>query len=341
MTLALGAALAATTFVFDLWMPLGVAAAVPYAGLVLLSLQSPRVGPTWIAALSASGLTLLGMALSAPTDEPWKALINRSLALFVIWMTAVLCLGQKRRDALAEQNRKALTHAEQMSGLGEMAAGIAHELGNPLAALQGRVEMLGRKLAANPVSLDEVRQQAESIEHLSLRMIRILHGMRSLSRDASGDPVGDAALAEVVRDAVDFSRPGLRRRGIELETGPLDDALKAPCRETQIGQILVNLIRNGADAVDGLPEAWVRVDLAADSAFAEISVTDSGDGVPEALRERVMEPFFSTKAGGRGTGLGLHISRTIAEQHGGSLELDTDSPRTRFVLRLPRSGGSG
>ncbi|MBW2268405.1 MAG: hypothetical protein JRH16_07495, partial [Deltaproteobacteria bacterium] len=116
----LGTVITISTFVFDLLMPLGVAAAVPYSILVLLSLRSPGLGLAWFAAVWASVLTVVGMALSPPGSEPWTVLMNRLLALFVIWMTAALCTVQKKRAAAIERDRAAFVHTEKMASVGEV-----------------------------------------------------------------------------------------------------------------------------------------------------------------------------------------------------------------------------
>ncbi|MBW2279108.1 MAG: GHKL domain-containing protein [Deltaproteobacteria bacterium] len=333
---SVGIAIAMGTFAFDLLVPLGVAAAIPYALLVLLSLRSPEAGLTWFAALSATLLTGAGLALSPEGGEAWKVLANRGLALFVIWMTAWFCLDLKGKTRRIEQDRVALLQSEKMASLGEMTAGIAHELGNPLAAMQGRIELLQMQLGADQVDTEKVRGVARILHELTDRMGGILRGMRTFARDASSDPLRPAPAARLVRDVLEFAGDRLRRLGVELRVGRLDDPARIACREAQISQVLVNLINNAADAVQDLPERWIRVGVSSDDHGVQISVEDSGRGIPEELNGKVMAPFFTTKPVGKGTGLGLSISRSIVESHSGSLWIDADSPNTRFVVSLPR-----
>jgi signal transduction histidine kinase len=324
------------TFVFDLIMPLGVAAAVPYALLVLLSLRSPSLGLTWFAATSATILTLLGFALSPPGGEMWKVVLNRLLALFVIWMTAYLCLGQKRKGAGIEQERLKLIQSDKMASLGEVAAGIAHELGNPLAAIQGHVELLETRLGSDQIDSQEIRKVTEIIGRLNERMIRIIRGMRSFARDASSDPLQNAPISHLIRDVLEFSRERLQDLEVDIRLGPMDEELLVPCRESQISQVLVNLITNSIDAVKDLPEKWIQIDLLEKEDVVEISVTDSGNGIPREIQDKVMAPFFTTKDVGKGTGLGLSVSRSLVESHSGSLWIDEQSSNTRFTVSLPK-----
>src|SRR5262249_34026595 len=104
---------------------------------------------------------------------------------------------------------------------------------------------------------------------------------------------------------------------------------------TQIGQVLLNLLSNAFDAVEHAPEKWVALSFSHQDGRVEIAIEDSGPGIPGDLRQRMFQPFFTTKPVGKGTGLGLSISHGIIHAHGGSLVLDESSDHTRFVMSLP------
>jgi len=108
-----------------------------------------------------------------------------------------------------------------------------------------------------------------------------------------------------------------------------------PCRATQIGQVMMNLVSNSFDALKGTPDSWIRLEATVKGEFVEIAVSDSGPGIPAEIQAKLMTPFFTTKGAGNGTGLGLSISRRIAIDHGGEFLYDSKSPNTRFILRLP------
>jgi signal transduction histidine kinase len=113
------------------------------------------------------------------------------------------------------------------------------------------------------------------------------------------------------------------------------------CREGQICQVLLNLLQNAFDElVDQEGDRWVELDVVLCPPWVVFSVRDSGPGIAPENRASIMEPFYTTKPVGKGTGLGLSISRSIALEHGGSLELDPESPYTCFLLKLPFSGGT-
>lgn len=236
----------------------------------------------------------------------------------------------------AEDHARALQR-EKMASLGELAAGIGHELGNPIAAIQGRAEMLRNYASSNVPELQkQAFKTADSILALTERMGGILRSMNSLARDGSKDPFTVEPLRPILENTIEFGRERFRKREVTVTLEETDASLDVECRDTQIIQILVNLLNNAADAIQGQPERWIRLGAEAVGDWVHIHVTDSGSGIPEELRARIFEPFFTTKGAGKGSGLGLHISHSLAAQHGGALEIDAHSPNTRFVLRLPK-----
>lgn len=333
----LGLMLAAGIFLLDLMVTQGIAVPVLYTVLVLLSLRQPGERLTWLAALSTTALTTIGAFLpDSMGAKLGNVAANRLLSLLVIWTTAALCIAHKRNLARIERERRTAERAEELANLGEMAAGIAHELATPIAALQGRVEMLEHSLESPPLDAGELRRAVRILASLGERMARLVRTVRSLGRNSSGDPFEPVTVERVVRDALALVEERLRRNDVEVRLGPLAGAVRIEGREAQLEQVLLNLIGNAADAVRELPERWMRLDVRETRETVEISVTDSGNGIPGAIRDRIMAPFFTTKPVGEGTGLGLSISRAIVESHAGRLSVDSDSPHTRFVISLPK-----
>jgi C4-dicarboxylate-specific signal transduction histidine kinase len=260
-----------------------------------------------------------------------------------VTMTALLymLLQMARANARAErelrENRATAIHSAKMAALGEMSGNIAHEVNNPLTAIRLRTERLARSAAAGTLEPAKVLDSAREIEKTVTRIARIVDALRSFARDVDKDPLRPEPVSQIVKDSVELCAERFRQHAITLQVGDIADDLLVACRGVQISQILLNLLSNAHDAVEGQPNAWVRL---AASAVGErdvvIAVTDSGPGIPPALHERIMEPFFTTKALGKGTGLGLSVSQGIAEAHGGRLRHDPSSRHTRFLLTLPR-----
>jgi len=243
---------------------------------------------------------------------------------------------RQRAEANLEEERKLTVHAEKLRALGRMAAGIAHEINNPLAIIHGNAVLLKGMADRGNVAAPALSGIAGTIEKTTERISRIVKSMRSLSRDSKQDPFTRHSLFAILQDCQSLTQDRFRAGGVAFTISfPAADCALL-CRGAEIGQVLVNLLANAYDAVEG-SGGWVKVELSVREGDVEFAVCDSGPGIAAAIRERIQEPFFTTKDVGRGTGLGLSISRTIVAAHGGSLWLDEKSPHTRFVFTVPRA----
>lgn len=240
-----------------------------------------------------------------------------------------------------EEQRARVSFAERMASLGELTAGIGHELANPIAAIQGRAELLNLLAENNSGPFAEQAQKTvESILTMTGRMQSILKSMRSLARGDSSDPYFPIPIYQLVRNTIDFGSEKFRKRAVSVEVVPCDDNLMVSCRETEVMQILINLLNNACDAVTDSSEKWIHVEVQDDEEHVSLMVTDSGTGIPAEVRPKLFTAFFTTKSVGKGTGLGLNISKKLAQQQGGDLYIDDNCSHTRFVLRLPKRARS-
>ncbi|RYZ51907.1 MAG: GHKL domain-containing protein, partial [Proteobacteria bacterium] len=149
------------------------------------------------------------------------------------------------------------------------------------------------------------------------------------------DPFLPASVDGLVTDTLALCKERFKNSSVNLII-PESLELEIDVRSTQISQILLNLLNNAFDAVNGTHDAWIKLDIMTiDTRFIRFVVSDSGLGIPAHVADKIMNPFFTTKDIGKGTGLGLSISQGMAHDHGGSLRLDTLSPNTCFVLELP------
>jgi signal transduction histidine kinase len=250
-------------------------------------------------------------------------------------------VARERAERALDETRQASFTAAKMAALGEMSANVAHEVNNPLAAILLRAERLAQLGRQDRLDTAATLKAAREISATCERIRRIIDALRSFARQGEGDPLRPEPVLDIVRDTLELCAQRFRMSAIELTVDPIPPELRVDCRNAQITQILVNLLSNAHDAIERTPHPWVRVTVEAageaPGSEVRIAVTDSGPGIPPEIAGRIMEPFFTTKAIGRGTGLGLSVSRGIAETHGGRLELDTRSARTRFVLTLRRS----
>lgn len=230
-----------------------------------------------------------------------------------------------------------MSWVSKMTALGEMSAGVAHEINNPLAIVTMSASLLAQGLEDGNVDRTFVLKQVERVRGAADRIAKIVSGLRAFTRDAGNDPCKPVSLNTLVQDTLQFCQQRFATEKVQIQFAPLSSDLFANGRATQISQALLNLMNNAFDAAVKCPERWIRVELAENAEQVEISVIDSGAGIPEAQRGKLFQPFFTTKPIGSGTGLGLSVARGTIESQGGTIEFDPSSAQTRFVIRLPRA----
>jgi signal transduction histidine kinase/PAS domain-containing protein len=234
------------------------------------------------------------------------------LSLFFVPITA-----RKKLEQQVEKER--MLRDSRIEALSNMAGGLAHEISNPLAIIHGTASDLQRMaLHAEQLSAEEIRKASAAIVHTSDRAIRILRGLRGFAREGSKDPMEYASIYEILEQSLQMQEGRFARHHVELRSQVAADLPLIVCREVQIGQIVTNLLNNSFDAItqQNCPERWVRVDTILTNDAIEINVSDSGFGIDEEARKHLMEPFFTTKTRGLGMGVGLSLSRAIANEHG-------------------------
>lgn len=240
------------------------------------------------------------------------------------------------RENLRAQEAKSHYTAKLVS-LGEMAAGIAHEINNPLAIIQGSSDQIEKIVSRSETEITRLLEYNSKIQKTVGRISRIIKSLKGLARNGENDPFLPFEFQHILEPCIEISRQRFRDENVELEIVPYDTSLKIVGQEIQLSQVLMNLLNNAFDAtLSGPDRRWVRIELTQNEEYFDIKVQDSGNGVPRAIRDKIMEPFFTTKPINKGTGLGLSISKNIMEQHQGTLLLDENSPYTTFVMRIKR-----
>jgi PAS domain S-box-containing protein len=240
----------------------------------------------------------------------------------------------KLKNELELERTKSLRNAK-LASLGEMSAGIAHEINNPLAIISGAVGLLPRYLN-NP---EKQAAKIESIQKACDRIARIVSGLRKFSRTGDKSNFEVHNLNAIVAEAIALSEMKSTRNSTPVTLEGLEN-VPVFCDEVEIGQVLINLINNAIDAVKERPEKWVKVAVAQEPQCAILRVTDSGPGIPEPVRNRLFDPFFTTKEIGEGTGLGLSISKGILDEHKATISVVTECSNTCFEIRFPMRAGT-
>lgn len=275
------------------------------------------------------------------TDDELDTLVSRINEMHGMALETILEKSKEVEhfsNEVKNQQATALNNA-QLSSLGQMAGGIAHEVNNPLTIIQGHCNLLKRQIGSGTPDQKRVDNSFQRISASIERITEVTSGMLAFSRNLEEkvvvDTTVDAVLAKINNVASLIFNPANINYSFDYQ--PIDRPLKT-C-EGRILQIATNLFTNGRDAVKVMPEGkrWVRLwmGLSADGDNLEIKVTDSGPGVPVANRSLIFEPFFTTKPVGEGAGLGLSICHGMAEDLGGQIVLCEQTPESTFSIQIP------
>jgi signal transduction histidine kinase len=236
---------------------------------------------------------------------------------------------QQQMDAL-QKTQQQLVQSAKLAAIGELAAGVAHELNNPLTVILGHAQILRDKVADPAVG-----QKLHKIESEALRASKITRGLLDFSRrrEPKHEPVAVNAL---VPRALELIHSKLRGNDIRVKTQLSDTAPTILGDADQLMQVLINLMGNAVDAMDRA--GTLIVTTTAVDGDLELAVTDTGHGMDAEQASRIFEPFYTTKPEGKGTGLGLSVTLGILKSHGGSIAVDsTKGSGTTMRVRMPRS----
>jgi signal transduction histidine kinase len=236
--------------------------------------------------------------------------------------------------------QRRLTHTERLAVSGRIMAEVAHEVGTPLHSVAGHLELLRKDLPSDVLAGD-VKHRLAVIEAQVGRVIEIIARLLALTRqpDADTRPVD---LNELVREMRDLVGPGVSAAGLTLEVTTAADLPPMLGQGDSLRQVILNLLTNAIDATPPGGRVSVATRPVEDQREIELTVSDTGRGIPPADHARVFEPFFSTKPTGRGTGLGLFITAQIVREHRGRIEVTSaEGQGAVFRVRLPAAGGAG
>jgi two-component system NtrC family sensor kinase len=245
--------------------------------------------------------------------------------------------GKETAELLVIEQKEKLALAAKLSSLGELSGAIAHEIRNPLSLISNYGAILHAMAESNTLSNKEVMTTAERIEKTVFKINRIIKNLRIFIRDGSADPLEATPVKNILADVLELYKGKILKQDIRLLEQEQFKDVSIDCRPSQIYQVIINLLNNSCDALEGKEDKWVKLDVTESGNDVVITVKDSGHGIPKEVAAKLFKSYYTTKAAGKGTGMGLNISKKIAEEHGGSLTIDHNCPNTCFVVRLPKS----
>ncbi len=266
----------------------------------------------------------------------------QELRLLATTMNAMLERREDSERALEAQRaqraelEEKLRQSEKLAAIGQLAAGVAHELGTPLGVIAGRAQRARR-------GVPDGSPTATEMERLLAELGRVEHIVRQLLNFARRNPLNrrEIAVRSLMADVVSRIQIGAQRPEIDVQAAPADNnsgMLSIQADPVRLEQALGNLLENAIHAArERVMVNWRKIEHESGE-MLEITVVDDGPGIAEAHVDHLFEPFFTTKPTGEGTGLGLAVAHVAIEDHGGEIRLDRAwSPGTRFVITLPLS----
>jgi nitrogen-specific signal transduction histidine kinase len=229
-----------------------------------------------------------------------------------------------------EEQRNISMRNSRLAALGEMSAGVAHEINNPLTIIESNLLIIQEK-QLNP---EQIKSRLERISKATHRITKIVGGLKKFSGNFAVVETIEVDLSKIIQDSLIDVEIKAEIAGVNLSS-EVNEMPQIKANPIEIEQLLVILVNNAIDAVRNLEQRWVKVILGTSGNYAVIQVWDSGKGIPLDVASKLFQPFFTTKAVGEGTGLGLSIAKGIVDGHHGSIEVIDTLDNTCFEIRFP------
>jgi signal transduction histidine kinase len=323
--------LAAGIFIADTLSDLELAVPAFYTAVVLMSVRFCKKRGVILVGTACVGLTLLSDLLTAASGSSGIGIINTAISLLAIVTTTYLAIKIEAERAAAYEIRSQLAHVGRVTMLGELTASIAHEVNQPLAAVVINGNACLRWLAADPPNLPEAKQAVGWLVNDANRASDIIAQVRALTKSSPPEKHW-LDINEIILGTRMLIESELQKHRVSLRTDLAGDLPQVRGDRVLLQQVILNLILNAIEAMTSVPEGsrdLIICSVRNDTYSVLISVQDSGSGlVPENL-SRLFNAFYTTKPDGMG--MGLAISRSIVEAHGGRISATPNSPRGAVI----------
>jgi signal transduction histidine kinase/ABC-type uncharacterized transport system substrate-binding protein len=273
-------------------------------------------------------------------EQYWPQVTTGAAALLLQASVISWLLVERRRRYLAQaeaiSRRREVVRLNRVTTANVLSSSIAHELNQPLGAILSNTEAAQVLLRAVPPDLSQIGEILSDIVRDEQRANEIIQGLRNLLDNRQAAELGSVDVNDTARDVVKIVAPEMERRGVVLRTILAPESLAVRCDPIHLQQVIINLVMNGMDAMDGEPRPHnltIRTNRNAKCDVAEVRISDSGKGIPEKALTSIFEAFVTTKP--QGTGLGLPIARTIVESYRGDIWAENRMRGAVFSFRLP------
>ncbi len=231
--------------------------------------------------------------------------------------------------AVEEEKVKAIQNSK-LAALGELSAGVAHEINNPLAIIVASMTNL-KKFRTDEEKFDK---KLETLKTSVDRIEKIVKGLGKFSRQSERKKRYLSSLKGIVEEALTIVEPTAVKNGVRIDLN-FSSKCNVSVDPVEIGQVVMNLLNNAIYVAKKFEDRWVRIDVFSENGWGFLRVTDPGQGIPEEVSAKIFNPFFTTKPIGEGTGLGLSISKGIIDEHQGVLSVVSSSKNTALEFKLP------
>jgi signal transduction histidine kinase len=290
--------------------------------------ESTMVWLTWFADLSAIAIVLaLVFFFDAERSEFAERLGNATDEL-------------EEETKAKEEALAAVVKNSKLATIGELAGNIAHEINNPISIVLMRTEQAIRLMEKEGRGEEKATEFMHKISETAHRIVAIVQSMKHLYYNDESKTYTEVPLTELVNTTIVLSGPQLRCASIEMVRSEAIGNQTLFCNSSEIVQVMLNLVQNAVHAIqESGRHGKITIDAGSNGGMDWFSVANNGPEIPKADMEKIMDPFYTTKPQGVGTGLGLSVSNGIIKGHGGRFEVTSTATLTKFIVRLPQNLG--
>ena len=238
----------------------------------------------------------------------------------------------KDKERIIETQNHQMIEKNKLASMGEMAAGIAHEINNPLTVIHSNNSLVLKLAEKNSFDIEKIKKITSKTREQVERITNIIRSLRNLSRGLANEDLEHFDIGQVVEESISLAK--MRDKGRKIEFHFDSSEVWAFGNRGQIVQVILNLLNNAIDAIEIQKEPWIKIDFKQKAEVISLFIIDSGEGIETEVLNKIFMPMYTTKGVGKGTGLGLSLSRTFIEQNGGTLDYFHGKGNTCFKITL-------